>query len=260
MNRLLKALVPTLLSLLLAAPAAAYTIYLKDGSKIEAREAYEVIDGTAYFTYINGTRTFLDAGEIDVERTRTANEQNLGTALVLEGGRVREMKKDEVQQQVDRKTLADLIASRSSTNLDRNQGDAPGTDLATGLPLTRSGHTDLRAAPQRPYGDVERASAIVGLFQSQGLEDVEILEGTGRRSLLARVVTSSEPQVFRAIAVAAAALRQATEDSDLESFQLVLVTPTGERAGQFEITPEMADDLVSRRVDLPLFFQAHVQF
>ncbi|HEX2165029.1 MAG TPA: hypothetical protein VHM02_13890, partial [Thermoanaerobaculia bacterium] len=73
------ALVAAVLAAVIAAwPAAAYVIYLRDGSKIIAQEKYVVRDGRAYVTLQNGTRTFLDAGEIDVARTERANRDNLG--------------------------------------------------------------------------------------------------------------------------------------------------------------------------------------
>ncbi|MEM7481654.1 MAG: hypothetical protein AAF481_10810 [Acidobacteriota bacterium] len=247
------------LSLLIALPAGAYTIYLKDGSKIEAREAYEVIDGTAYFTYINGTRTFIDASEIDAERTRIANEQNLGTALVLEGGKVRELKKDELGQTERKPTLADLI-NRRRDQPDRPARGSAGPGAADRGSITEGGYRDLANAARQGFSNAERDAKVLELFRSQGLATTQTYQGSNPSSILVTVETAGEPQVFRALVVAASALRSAARDGDLETLELLMNTPTGERAGQFVLTPEMADDLLDQRVDPPLFFQAHVQF
>ena len=62
-----------LLVLGLAIPAHAYTIYLKDGSTLIAKEKYRVEEGKAIITLQNGTQTFIDASEIDVARTERTN-------------------------------------------------------------------------------------------------------------------------------------------------------------------------------------------
>ncbi|HMB52750.1 MAG TPA: hypothetical protein VKU40_05500, partial [Thermoanaerobaculia bacterium] len=64
--------------LLAALPAAAYTIYLKDGSRMIARDKYEIKGDQAVFVLQSGTRTTIDLDEIDVARTEKANESNLG--------------------------------------------------------------------------------------------------------------------------------------------------------------------------------------
>ena len=58
-------------SLLLA--TAAYTIVLKDGSTLVAKEKYTVQNGRAIITLLNGTQTFVPADRIDVKRTEQAN-------------------------------------------------------------------------------------------------------------------------------------------------------------------------------------------
>ena len=73
------------LCLLLAAPLAAYTIYLKDGTRMQAKEKYRVVNGQAMITLPNGTRGVLDVREIDVKRTEEANRVDYGgNAVVVE--------------------------------------------------------------------------------------------------------------------------------------------------------------------------------
>ena len=71
-----------LILLFLAAPMAAYTIYLRDGARLIAKEKYTLDGDRALIVLQNGTQTFLAASEIDVPRTDAANRNNYGTAMV----------------------------------------------------------------------------------------------------------------------------------------------------------------------------------
>ena len=83
-----------LILLLAATPIAAYTIYLKDGSRLIAREKYTLEGDRALILLQNGTQTFLAASEIDVPRTDAANRNNYGTAMVLQDGEFTEAPPD----------------------------------------------------------------------------------------------------------------------------------------------------------------------
>lgn len=252
-----------LLVLLAATPAAAYTIYLKDGARIVAREQYKVIDQTAYIVLPNGTTTFIDADEIDVPRTEEANQRQLGSALVLEGGQVRELTAEDAQRVERRRTLADLISDRGSAPepLPEARREVT-THAAEDLIHTPGGWPDLDALPPRPLSDLGLAAEIKAMFVAQGLELVEVHQGTAPRRPLLRVTAGSEASVFRAVAVSCAALmrlREARPDQ-VEALELVMTTPDRERAGQFVVTPETAAQLMTKEVDIATFFLAHVQF
>lgn len=92
--------------LVVAAPLGAYTIYLKDGSRIIAREAHKIEEGKALIVLQNGTQTFIDAAEIDLERTAEANRANYGTALILEDGEFKEAPTEYVAPREE--TLTDI--------------------------------------------------------------------------------------------------------------------------------------------------------
>lgn len=253
----------TLALLLAAVPAAAYTVYLKDGSRITARERYEVIDGTAYIVLPNGTTTFIDAAEIDVKRTEEANQRKLGSALVLEGGQVRELTSEDARRVERRRTLADLISARENAPPAlpeaRREVDPQAADE---LIRTPGGYADLGALPPRPLSDLGLAAEIQAMFVAQGLDMVEVHQGTASRRPLLRVTAGSESSVFRAVVVTCAALMRLreTRTNQVEALELVLTTPDRERAGQFVITPDMAAQLMSKEVDIQTFFLGHVQF
>jgi hypothetical protein len=259
----IRAALALLLLLLAAAPAAAYTIYLEDGSHVIAREQYKVIDGTAYIVLPNGTTTFIDAAEIDVARTEEANQRKLGSALVLEGGQVRELTAEDAQRVERRRTLADLISDREGAAPTLPEARREVTAAAPDdLIRTPGGWADLDALPPRPLNDLGFAAEIKAMFVAQGMELVEVHQGTAPRRPLLRVTAGSEASVFRAVAVTCAALMRLRENrpDEIEALELVMTTPDRERAGQFIVTPETAAQLMTKQVDIATFFLAHVQF
>ena len=67
---------------LLAAPLFAYTIFLKDGSTIIAKEVHRVEGDRVIITLPNGTETFIALEEVDLERTKAFNANNIDGASV----------------------------------------------------------------------------------------------------------------------------------------------------------------------------------
>ncbi len=263
------ALLAALLAAAVALPAAAYTIYLKDGSKLIAQEKYRVEGGTAYMTLLNGTQASLRAAEIDVSRTEEANRENLGAAVLIEGGEAVEAKPAPAPR---RRTLEDLIHEGAV------QGPAPARPApmargagpgATAAPpaagpapdRTAGGYPDLATLPREPFPGAEVKAAINTYFHDHGIDQVEVVRGTAADRPLVEVTTGSEAAVFRAVALAASALAQLRrQGDDLPALELLLTTPAQQRAGQFVLTPELADELLSEKVDVATFFLAHVQF
>jgi len=252
-----------------ASPLLAYTIYLKDGSKMVSREPYTVKDEKAYFTLQSGTQTYIALSEIDVERTRKANERDVGTALMVEGGEVHEVAIEDVQRNSrrERPTLRDLITSGAAGPSNLPDPPAPDRSTPTGdqgsdLPRTRAGFVDLSAVERTPFADADVAAKIQELFEHRELQDVEVFQGTASRRPLVEVVTGSEARVFRAIVVASSALLQLQEQSpnQVVGIELLLTTPTGSRAGQFILGVDEARALLTREIDPQAFFLRYVQF
>ncbi|HKV12958.1 MAG TPA: hypothetical protein VJ725_32755 [Thermoanaerobaculia bacterium] len=248
---------------LFASPlVASYVIYLKDGSTIVAREKYTVKDGRAIIILPNGTQTFVRASEIDVARTdRVNSDGSVGNTVLLPGD------PRPVTQPIDpnkkEKTLKDLIANREAAPRDlpasrRNKEEAtPGR-----VGRTRAGFTDFSTLARTPYPHLEVASALQQFFHEQGFDEVEIHEGTqGDRPLL-ELSTNSEASVFKALTTAANALIHIRDlyPQRVAAFEILMTTPARERAGQFVLTPQMAEDLVAKRVEVSSFFLQNVQF
>jgi len=247
----------------LAAPAAAYIVILSDGSKIVADKEYTIKDGKAIIELPNGTVTFIDAKEIDVEATKKANEEGYGKALVIEDGKVRERTdSDDQPQEEKRKSLADLVANRDGkVRLEPYRREEP-TNPAAAVVKTTAGFVDLQSLPRRPFRDVELAGEMQRFFRGQGIDNVELYQGTESSRPFAEITTNSEASVFRALQIAAEALLAVQQDhpDKVTALELLLATPERERAGQFVLTPKLAQDLVGDDVEVAHFFVQHVQF
>ena len=246
---------------LVASVASAYTVYLKDGSHVVAKEKYTVRGEKAIITLPNGTQTFLALSEIDVERTDKSNESDYGTAMVLEGGEVKVL--TSAPPPPPRKTLTDLINNKTATLRElpesrREPPLGPGQSVAK----TKAGYDDLLRLERTPFRNVDVAGTIQGFAVGRGLERVQIYQGTRSQRALLEITTNSEASVFRSLLVAANCLL-AVRDShpdQIDAFELVLITPGRARAGQFVLFPEDAADLIARRVELTAFYIDHVQF
>lgn len=240
------------LALVFGQAALAYTIFLKDGSTIEAQEAYRIEGDKAIITLLNGTESFIDASEIDVERTRQANTSDLGTARVLEGGQVVEVPTTQIKKQ-DR--LADVIARGEARMQER-----PEMRRETRTSRT-TGASGFMSTERTPYRNLDVAGEIQQRFRAQGINEVQIFQGTEADRILADVTTNSEASVFVSLEVAARALLSIQElyPNEVSAVELLMMTGSRELAGQFEITSERAQELVDGG-DTSTFFVEHVIF
>ena len=242
--------------------ASGYMVYLKDGTTIAAKEKYRVEKGKAIITLLSGTQSSLSLDQIDVAKTDEANRDGYGKAVVLPGS-PRDVVPVPAGKSPKDRTLGDLIKSRGAaprelptTRRDKNAA------MAGRMSKTKAGFNDLSTLPQKPYANGEVASELQQFFRGQGLEEVEIFEGTqGDRPLL-NITTNSEGSVFKALGAAANALLRVRDrfPGKVGAFELLLTMPSRERAGQFVLTPEQASELAAKKTDLTAFFVRNVQF
>lgn len=250
MRRMIPGLV-TLLALLLGAPLAAYTIYLKDGRTLNIKGKPRIVNGRALVTLPNGTEASLDPAQIDNAKTEEMNERDLGAAVILDQGTNPPQESPEPQPRPQGR-LSDMAA----------RGVGPRDQPVTRRnPSALAGRASAVPSPRTPYGDAAVASELSRFFLGQNSEGVEVFQGSQGRPL-AQVTTSSESAVFRALLTGANALLhiRGRFPQKVDGLELVMVTPAGERAGQFTLQPDMAEDLVAKRVGLVPFFLDHVQF
>lgn len=248
-----------LLALAVALPAAGYTVYLKDGSSINAEKQWEVVDGKAVITLPGGTRSTIALEEIDVERSVRANKENLGTAQIIDGPNPRTLPP---ASERDDPSLGDLIQQRDRRGLEIGDraAERPAAEAARAT-TTAAGFPDLMSLERRPFGDLTLGAELKSFFAAQGLDRAQIFQGTQAARPMVEVTTNSEASVFRSLAVAASALVHLRDQGrPASALELLMVTPSRERAGQFTLTPALAEDLLTSRVDVATFFLQNVQF
>lgn len=247
-----------LIGILAAGPLAAYTIYLKDGSTIQAKGKYRIEGNRAYIVLPNGTQSFIDARQIDVKRTEEANKSDYGgNAVILQEAAP---PRDGTQAAPRQRRLSDVIATRGA------ELPGPQRDPVKATPQdavkTKSGNSDFATVPRRSYEPPEIAGEIRQFFLGQGIPEVMIYAGTRPSHPLVQVTVGTESGVFKGLAVGANAVLHIRDrfPGKVDAFELLLVTSAGERGGQFVLTPEMASDLVAKKVQLAAFFVENVQF
>lgn len=239
-----------LLAAAAATPALAYTVYLKDGSRLVASEPPVIEDGEAIITLQSGTRTSIAAAEIDLERTREANKDDYGTALVLEEGSFTELNDENIGQRRGR--LSDAAAGPSIGSRPRARRR---TSLSPGDALENWQRVPYRA-------NLDLAFEILAVFRGQGIEQVGLYQGTQEDRLLIELAANSESAVFRGLKITAGALSRVRGlyPDDIAAVELVMATSQRERAGQFVITPEDAARLLADDTELSSFFVDNVRF
>ena len=245
---------------LFTGPALAYTIYLKDGSKIVTAEKYTVRGDKAIVKLTSGTESMLPMAEIDIERTEKANQQNLGTAVVIEGGKAQDLEANTAPPP-RQTTLQDLIKRRESNP------DAPTPTTIAQTPNTRRSATEAPAAAadvvgRSPLRDVNLAEAIRRFLFGRGISSVEVLQGpTAKRPLLV-FPTGTEGQVFKALSASATTLLHVRDTSPgaVDAFEIVCRSPDGGSGGRFTMTPAQAQELVAGRIEMPAYYVRNVQF
>lgn len=242
--------------------ASGYLVYLKDGSTIAAKEKYKVDKGKAIITLLSGAQSFLPLDQVDVAKTDEANRDGYGKAVILPGS-PRDVVPVPAGKSAKDRTLEDLIKARGAAPRELPAARRDKNEAAQGrMSKTRAGFNDLSTLPQKPYANAEVATELQQFFHSQGLEEVEIFEGTqGDRPLL-NITANSEGSVFKALGASANALLRVRDrfPGKVGALELLLTMPSRERAGQFVLTPEQASELAAKKTDLTAFFVRNVQF
>lgn len=258
------------LSLLIVAPALAYTVFLKDGTQIIAKEKYRIEGERVILTLPSGTQAFYQAAEVDIAKTEEFNKVDYGTAKVIEGKETRTLATDEALD--DKVTLTDLLSRREKTlAMPEPQRRAPDTptpterdsqELAASVPRTKAGFADFFEMPREPYPKAVILSEVMRYLKGQGWDAVRLYRGTRLDRPLVEIVAASEASVFKAMKDAANGLVQIHErfPEDVGGFELLLVTDSQLRAGQFTLTPELANLLVTEELDVASFFLRYVEF
>jgi hypothetical protein len=260
--RLSRPLVLLVAAALAAAPAAAYTIYLKDGTRIVAREKYTVEGDLAILYQLSGTKSSIPLAQIDAKRTEEANVGLIDSnAIVIEGGKVEDVKRDTKPAPV-RPRIQDLIKSNEAGI--RTDRTAPAA-----APLLPS--AAVRAAPdakagakgtRAPYPNVALATEIRGFVTARGVAGIEVYAGASPTWPQLVYSTASEGAVFKALVTGANLLlhMQSARPGEIEGVEVVCVSPEGGSGGRFQLSQKQAEELVSGKTEITRFYVENVIF
>lgn len=249
-------------ALLLALPAGAYTVYLKDGSKIIAKTKYRLQGDRAVLTLPNGAQTVIALNAIDVKRTEEENSEDYGTAVVIEGREKRQLKRGEKVGAPKSTRVSDLIAEGSIASRERPEARRPAEEDRAALLSGPKGWPDLMRLPRSAYANTAVAAQLSILFEEQTFRGTKIFQGTTSTRPLVEITTASEVEVMKALSASATVLLKVRESyaEVVKELELVMLTPNGERAGQFQLNPQQATDLATKKIDPAVFFLSYVQF
>ena len=256
-----------LLLLVPATSAWAYTVFFKNGSQITTREKYRIEGDKAILILPSGAEYFYDASEIDFEKTEEFNKLDLGTArLIDEGGETKRMTKEAPLD--DEVTLEDLLRGRETglalpeRRQRRHEQQPDPEESAAAAPRTRAGFIDLLNLPRDPYPKPNIMAEVMRYLKGQGIDNVRLYRGSQPDRALVEIVAASEASVFKALRDSANSLVQIHQrfPDDVDAFELLLLTDNQVRAGQFTLTPELANQLATGELDPPNFFLRYVEF
>ncbi len=249
-----------------AAPTAAYIVILKDGTQITTAEKYVRKGKEVILTMPNGVTTSYLASDIDFAKTDELNaDGKLSNAKILNTGNVRELEEKHRPQEPKRQTFTDLLTSREkglALPEPKRRQPMVGADgeEAVVVPLTGAGFTDLMALRRDPHKDGELVSLIVGCLNGQG-NQVKVYRGSRENWPLVEITAASEASVFKATKDAAGCIVQVRQQlNTLEGFELLVVTDAAVRAAQFSLTEELANELLTGKLEAPSFFLRYVEF
>jgi hypothetical protein len=257
-------LILIMVAFFLASPAAGYIVVLKDGSRISTRKAPDVQGERVILILPSGTQAFYQTAEIDFPATKLLNKTDYGTAkLIGDGGEITQVGKKESLDD-DKRTLGELFGQRGlalpEPKRRRSTGQSGGGEEI--IPTTAAGYVDLQKLPREPLANEEIGRELRRYLQGQGIEDVRVYKGSESAHALVEIIAASEASVFKAMKDASNGLVQITErfPGQISAFELLLVTSDQIRAGQFLLTAELANLLVTGALDSPSFFLRYVEF
>jgi hypothetical protein len=257
-----KTLITALMIVITAAPAFAYSIYLKDGSRLIAREKFRIEDGRAIIVLQNGTQTFIDIAEIDIPRTEEANQSRYGTAFVIEDGKLIEAPVNKTEEKQSLTDVSRRSGAQARTRPNATRSSAATESAETEFQKTATGSVDLTVFPRAPYRNLEVSEETSRFLRALGVNEFQIFQGTDSRRAFLEMTANSESSVFRGLEAAADTLLHLQNQyaDQIQALEILMLTSNRNRAGQFVLTSEKATELAEQSSDATTFFIENVQF
>ncbi len=222
----------------LCGPAFAYTVKLKDGSLIFARNKYTAKGTKAIITLQNGTVTQIALDSIDIPGTEKYNQENPGNVIAIDDPASREGAPPPAPPPTA--SLQDAIRRK------RTRMDLPPSNPVTSLPEQGASGGSWLPVEQSLEG------AFTRVFDGAGIAQYRLQNFRGAVKLLA--TTNTEEAVFNTLSAAARALADYANRGKDTAIEIALTTSSGENAGTFQMTTEQARQLVNRTLRIQDYF------
>lgn len=250
-----------LICVLAAGAAGAYVVVLKDGTQIITAKEYEVDGDRVILRMRNGTTAFYDADDVDFAKTDKLNENGgMGGAKFIED-KVQTV--DSIDADIkDPDSLSDIVGGRGLTLPEHSKREVRQTEDGPQLPMTAGGFVDLMRVERAPFDDPEVNQEILTYLEGQGHDHLRVFRGVVENQPLLEVRANTESEVFKGIRDAASALVQIGQrfPDRVQAFDLLFLTEQEVRGGQFSMTAEQAQLIVSGRLEPQLYFLRYVEF
>jgi len=109
---------------------------------------------------------------------------------------------------------------------------------------------------------MEIAAEIRKIFSAQGIEELQIFNGTEPGRAFLEITTNSEASVFRSLEAAADTLIHLREryPGKVEQLEILMADVDRAHAGQFVMTPDDARALAQDELEVSAFYVRNVQF
>jgi hypothetical protein len=225
---------------------AVYIIVLRNGTRVVARERYQVKGPNAIFVTKIGTLTSLPLSQIDTTATAKANALNLGDAEALDWV--------DIQKMFPTPTPTPPVSAlgRIRPGVATKEGDA-----AKPTPTPGVGYRDAR------YRDPQ-----VDMAFQQGLESYHLYlyrtsEGTQGSYLFIEIQVNGQPETLKALQAVSSTYQLLAEKAPErlpERVEIQMINEAGKEAGLFRMSVADAAELVSGKVTPDKFFVDHVIF
>jgi hypothetical protein len=235
------ALLLVLLFCVFSGAALAYSIKLKDGSIIFARNKYTVKGTKAIITLPNGTVTQIAYDAIDIPGTEKYNRENPGNVIALDAPNTEPGSVPPTP--VPTASLQDAVRGR------RGQLEVPAAN-----PVRSADGTGPSFQPV----DQNLQAAFAKVFDGAGISQYRLVNFRGTLRLLA--TANTEEAVFNTLSAAARALADygAGVGGKTVTIAVALTTSSGENAGTFEMTTEHARLIINGNVRIQDYFLKNV--
>lgn len=225
---------------------ATYIVVLRNGSRVVARDRYQLKGNNVIVTLRNGTLTSIPLAHVDLEATERFNERNLGDATPLDWV--------DAATPIPSPTPTPSVAGlgRIIPGLARPENDAARPTPTPGISLR----------------DVEYPDKQVERTFEEGLERYHLYlyrtsQGTQPRYLFIEVRVNGQAEVVKTLQAVTSTyhvLVESAPDRAPERVELQMLNESGKEAGLFRLAPEDAAELATARMTAEEFFIRKVIF